>query len=677
MNINIEKFIAAVEKYTGKNRQACGEGFKLWCPADSHHSASLTINENGAGEPLLHCHAGCSNDDVLKSVGWVWQDFSSAPNQSLKKSPWLKNKKEQTLAEFCSERKLALHNLEQIWGVTFVIYKNRPALRYPTALGVDRLKFLDGNIPKYIWAEKGKGQAHWYGLRQAQEIGGSVLLIVNGEPSVWACHEEGLPAVCPCGESTKPNNLMIVNLKQSGFSEYKIIFDRDKAGRKGAKNAVNVLKESHLQVTALELPEYLGEKADVDDFHRNVGSELPSYIYDLPPLPGPEAVGPKLVPVSEIKVKEVEWLRYPYIPKAMLVTFQGDPGIGKTYAALELCSSLTKEANYVVYGTHEDSWEYTLKPRAEKMGCDCSKIISLQGKHDGDGNVLPMTMEDAKFIEEAIKTYKPVLLVLDPVSAWLGGGTDMNKANKVRVLLAPLVALAEQYKVTILMLQHLSKATAEKAIHKGQGSMDLMAAPRSVLLFGETKLNQKAMVHIKSTNAKLGKSMTFTINEDGFTWTGESNITASDLLEGGRDNGETSALSDALMWLKDELSHSQQEAGILSSRWEQTTGYSRKTLRRAFQLLGGKSSKAGFGPGSKWIWRLPEHAIDKTTGEDCNNLVPFADKSTCQASIDIGSTKEDALSPSHTLSAPEIDVDMPDTKEDKSRKTCLQREDYD
>ena len=33
-------------------------------------------------------------------------------------------------------------------------------------VGIDRVKFLDGEKPKYKWAAKG-GKAHWYGLDTA------------------------------------------------------------------------------------------------------------------------------------------------------------------------------------------------------------------------------------------------------------------------------------------------------------------------------------------------------------------------------------------------------------------------------------------------------------------------------------------------------------------------------
>src|SRR5262249_54406378 len=67
----------------------------------------------------------------------------------------------------------------QVGGITLETFQRfevrldvggpRPALRYPTPLGVDRLKYLDGEKPKYCWAASGGG-AHAYGLLAASAL---------------------------------------------------------------------------------------------------------------------------------------------------------------------------------------------------------------------------------------------------------------------------------------------------------------------------------------------------------------------------------------------------------------------------------------------------------------------------------------------------------------------------
>ena len=72
----------------------------------------------------------------------------------------------------------------------------------------------------------------------------------------------------------------------------------------------------------------------------------------------------KLLKMSDIQVREVDWLWYPYIPFGKLTIIHGDPGEGKTTFALRLaaaCSTGTPLPNMdtiapitVIYQSAED-----------------------------------------------------------------------------------------------------------------------------------------------------------------------------------------------------------------------------------------------------------------------------------------------------------------------------------
>ncbi len=118
-----------------------------------------------------------------------------------------------SLTTFCEARRLDPGRLCALFSVRQIRTKDgREALRYPTPVGVDRLKYLDGkgsggDQAKYRWLWKG-GKAHWYGLAQAMALidagSSDQVYVVNGEPSVWACVLAGVPAVCLCaGEGAR------------------------------------------------------------------------------------------------------------------------------------------------------------------------------------------------------------------------------------------------------------------------------------------------------------------------------------------------------------------------------------------------------------------------------------------------------------------------------------------
>jgi hypothetical protein len=199
-----------------------------------------------------------------------------------------------TLALFAETRHLDLKRLTDWWRVREVVYENRPALRFLTRLGVDRIKYLDGAKPKNTWAGKG-GRAHAYGLGDAKSIGGERLHIVNGEPSVWAASQVKVAAVCFCiGEGTAPSDEVIAELRDSGFKRFAVVYDLDRAGRDGARKAVEALRAAGLDAVALSLPADLGEHGDVDDLHRRAGVRLGEVLAGLPELSEDSTLGEPL-----------------------------------------------------------------------------------------------------------------------------------------------------------------------------------------------------------------------------------------------------------------------------------------------------------------------------------------------------------------------------------------------
>jgi putative DNA primase/helicase len=52
------------------------------CPAHDDRTPSLSIAEGDNGIPLLHCFAGCSNDQILDALGRTWSDYYDDSNRS-------------------------------------------------------------------------------------------------------------------------------------------------------------------------------------------------------------------------------------------------------------------------------------------------------------------------------------------------------------------------------------------------------------------------------------------------------------------------------------------------------------------------------------------------------------------------------------------------------------------
>ena len=331
--------------------------------------------------------------------------------------------------------------------------------------------------------------------------------------------------------------------------------------------------------------------------------------------------------MESVKVEQIEWLLYPFIPFGKVTIIQGDPGEGKTTMVLQIIAKLTRgepillnkksqketqqdsEENLkqevlsqdnpmqpvnVIYQTAEDGLGDTIKPRLLAAGADCSRVLVIDDREQ------PLTMLDVR-LEEAIMQTKARMVVLDPIQGFLGTDVDMHRANEIRPLMKRMAVLAEKYHCAIILIGHMNKNSNGKSSYRGLGSIDFQAAARSVLIVGRLKdePETRVMCHVKSSLAPEGKSVAFRLDkETGFQWIGEYDISADDLLSGDA-RGQKSRI--AKEFLLDILA----DGGMAQKKIEEEAnkqGIKKKTLRNAKQELEIDSVKRG----NQWFWILSE-----------------------------------------------------------------------
>ena len=319
----------------------------------------------------------------------------------------------------------------------------------------------------------------------------------------------------------------------------------------------------------------------------------------------------KMIKVSDIEAQEIEWLWYPYIAYGKLAIVQGDPGDGKTTLILNLAAKLTKgegldenmkvtEPMNVIYQTAEDGLADTVKPRLLQAGADCEKVLVI------DESEKSLSMLDERIEEALIKTGARVL-ILDPIQAYLGSGTDMNRANEVRNMTKRLAALAEKYKCAIILIGHMNKAAGNKAAYRGMGSIDFYAVARSVLLVGrvEGEPNIRAMVQIKNNLAEFGHAKAFRLSEEGFRWLGDYEITADEVLGGYAPKiNKLEQAKDLLRELSKELEKVESNS-IYDMAKEQNI--SKRTLENAKREMGIRAKREN----GSWYWPLDREKLLK------------------------------------------------------------------
>lgn len=312
----------------------------------------------------------------------------------------------------------------------------------------------------------------------------------------------------------------------------------------------------------------------------------------------------QMIKMSEVQSQEVSWLWYPFIPYGKLTIIQGDPGDGKTTLVLNIAAKLSKgesldsemklaEPLNIIYQSAEDGLADTVKPRLEMAGADCERISVI------DEKIKSLSMIDER-LEEAVIITKAKMLILDPIQAYLGGGMDMNRANEARDMTKKLAALAEKYQCAIVLVGHMNKAAGNKAAYRGMGSIDFFAVARSVLLVGrvEGEVNIRAVVQIKNNLAMFGHPKAFELSENGFSWLGDYEITADEVLGGIAPKANKTEQAKRLLRQLAETNNAMQSNEIVNLADEQ--GISKRTLENAKKELCIRAKRIN----NSWYWEL-------------------------------------------------------------------------
>ena len=368
-----------------------------------------------------------------------------------------------------------------------------------------------------------------------------------------------------------------------------LCLDSDEAGNDACSRLVKLMPEGYTVHRLIPLfkdwNEVLQHRAEITD-----GKYLREAVYGLKEPPQEETV--EIIRMSEVDTQTVEWLWEPYIPFGKVTIVQGNPGEGKTTFALRLAAACTNRKPFphmaahepfnVIYQTAEDGLGDTIKPRLMEAEADLDRVLVIDESKQG------LSLSDER-IERAIRQTGARLIILDPIQAYVGEKTDMNKANEIRPMFRRLAEIAERTGCAVILIGHLNKAAGGQSAYRGLGSIDFRAAARSVLLIGRVKRepNVRVIVHDKSSLAPEGKPIAFCLDpETGFSWIGEYDITADELLSGAGGNTATKT-EQAERLILDLLADGKELASEDIVKAAAEAGISERTVQNAKRNMGG------------------------------------------------------------------------------------------
>ncbi len=346
---------------------------------------------------------------------------------------------------------------------------------------------------------------------------------------------------------------------------------------------------------------------------------------------------PVLVSLADVRPEGVKWLWPGRVALGKITLLAGDPGLGKSFVTLDMAARVSTGAAWpdgaeagppggAVLLSAEDDVADTIRPRLDAAAADVARVVALQAvrapdPETGGTRELPFTLSaDLPALEEAVeKTPSCRLVVIDPISAYLGGGAhfDSHRNSDVRAVLAPLAALAARRGVAVVVVTHLRKGEGP-AMYRAMGSLAFVAAARAAWAVARDRDDpagrRRLFLPVKNNLSLEQTGLAFELRPAGdvavVTWeAGAVEVSADEALgpPPRRAPGPKAERRDeAAEWLRAALAGGPRLVAELAEEAREAMGFSAPTLRRARKVLGVMAFRQMV-PGA-WFWRLPTGA---------------------------------------------------------------------
>lgn len=213
-----------------------------------------------------------------------------------------------------------------------------------------------------------------------------------------------------------------------------------------------------------------------------------------PPARSDEEMG--IVALRGVAPAPIEWLWPDRFARGKYNLLAGVGGEGKTQFATRLVAMVTRGEAFpdgsgtaprgnCLFLSSEDGLRDTIIPRLMAAGADLELSLGITARRtvraDGKELVSWMSFQDLGYWREVFRRTRPILMVVDPIPAYLGRGVNDHHNNEVRAVLEPFCALLDEHGVTLLAITHLGKSVDQKTpIAKILGSVAYANLARTV-----------------------------------------------------------------------------------------------------------------------------------------------------------------------------------------------------
>jgi len=446
-----------------------GDNWSCRCPAHEDKRASLSIKDGPDGKLLVHCHAGCAQDDVINSLKLAGLWGTARPTPAKTPAPVQIN--------LGQGRGQIVQTYDYVNADGELLYQ---AVRYEPKDFRQRRPDGDG----WSWSIKGV-QRVLYRLPDvmAAVADGQTIYICEGEKDVETARALGLAATCNAmGADNGSGNKWLPEFADALVNaDVVVVPDNDEAGTRHAEWVIQTLTGKARSIGVVvpkvgkDLTDWVNAGAGRSDIE---ASAIDALEVETPPPRFP------FLDVSQLvsDIRPINWLVRDYLELDSIALVYGAPGGGKSFMTVDLAASVAMGQPWMGHKVNQGRVFYIAgeghnglarRFRAWEVAREHSLAPGQLFKSAGAMQVLDeeLVIEVANQIAQTCADAPPAMVVIDTLARNFGAGDENSTEDMSRFITHVDRHLRQRFNCCVLIVHH-SGHNMERA----RGSSALKAA---------------------------------------------------------------------------------------------------------------------------------------------------------------------------------------------------------